>query len=220
MNNFPTFEYQNYKAYVCGIDDLKDIMEIYNSWKSVNGALKTEKFNQKIKETFPKILSHENEEKMIIGVRNKINNRLLGYTLITLPKESCFMFLNFGEAYRSPNKIFGEDRAPYGLFKLSTIIAESQGKFDFFWSTRIRNFFPEINLIKKQSVFEKEPPRYTYSINSVVPKGQLATNTIQKILVRDESIDRNYDAVIIHGSLKPEYRLSYFEKYLNVRKSS
>jgi hypothetical protein len=214
-----TFEYHNYISYVCGPDDFTDIKDIFNSRKTVNGCLKNEQFYKNFEEFFPKILSREIDEKLIIGVRNKVSNQLLSYSIISLPKESCFMFLHFGETYKSPNRVFGEDRAPYGIFKLSTIIGESNGRFDFFWSTRIRNFFPEINLIKRQSVFEKEPARYIYSINSVVQKNQAPSNPIQKYLIRSDTIDRDFDAVIIHGSLKPEYRLPYFETYLGARKT-
>jgi hypothetical protein len=220
MKEYPTLEYQNFKSYVCDLSDLDEIKEIYASWDKVNGCLKTEGFTKRINELFLKILSKTDDERLVLGVRNLKTNQLLGYSVIRLPKESCFMFLQFGESYRSKSKIFGEDRAIYGLYKLATLIAESQGRFDYFWLTRLKNFFPQINLIKRQNIFEKEPSRYTYSINSIVKKNSTASTTIQKILVRDENIDRDFDAVIIHGSLKPEYRLEYFKDFLTVKNNS
>jgi hypothetical protein len=220
MKTFPTYEDHKYRAYVCGLEDFEDIREIFNSQPAANRMLKTDEAKQKFQYAFPIYLKNQIKDKAVIGVRDKETNKLLNYALISLPEESCFMFFHYAESSKSSNAVFKEDRGIFYLFKIATILAEERGKFDFFWSTTAAYFWPEINIIKKYNMFTDQPLRYTFSLNSVVPKDKPPSNTIQKFLIRDEFISREYDTVIIHASLKPEYRIPYFEKYLNPKKDS
>jgi len=220
MKNNLTFECQNFQSFICNIDNFEEIKNIHLSQKRINGIEKNGDYNKKFEFYITHILEDVNSNRYVVGSRDRATGKMTGYSIIFLPEASCFSFYQFGEVPKTESSVFAHTLNGYVLFRLAMGLGELDGKFDMFWSARSNNVLSELRIIKNRTLLDKDPPRYNFCLNSILPVGKDPITPIQKALIRNVGLERNYDAAILHASLKPEYRLPYFETYLGTRKKS
>lgn len=205
-------KFQNHLAFVCDISHYDELMDISRTQPNIHGVAKTEGWYHNFSIKLKTLLLNSNDQLFVSALRNTSTGQLISYMITSIPyDQSCFMFFKFGET-RKTNTFFSDNRGIYGLWKLSMSNGLEHNVFDSFMAITLPSYRPLINLIKNCSYIDNDGIMYTWQINSVVAPDQQAKNTIQKMLVPDNSnmLERTLPLVICHASLKPEFRVRQF----------
>lgn len=206
----------DYKTYICNIDDFADIIKISDSQPKIHGEEKSDMYRNVFKSYVNSILNLEKENIKILGSRNIKTGELVSYLIILTPPDSCFGFWLFNERIKR-NTLLSEDPSSWGLFRLASMIFESEKRFDYFYVVESSKFLAVISAVKKFCILDNgNPLRYHLSINSVVMPEETPSTVIQRALLKiDALVPRKVPVTIIHASLKAEYRLDYFKDIFN-----
>lgn len=193
--------YQNkYNNFICSIEDLKDIVEVYNAIPNhLEGSTKPSGVNVEF------IFKQAMQEKKFTVLGSKKGNKLIGYMFIKIMDITEFMFIHHSEAI--------EQECLFELEILASMIAEDCGKLSYFYKTDKSLFFKE----KGYALLNLDYNRYEKRIHNIVytHDSNLRLRIVEKELIKP-FIKRTTDILIVHALLKRTYVIDHFANNFNL----
>jgi hypothetical protein len=195
-----------YKNYVCGPSDLEDICAIFKANDRFSSGLK------KPDNALPffigtiKPLLDNADYRLVIGSRSLKDYKLVGYKIISIPREIDFAAIMFSESLPGL-----KNNSKFELEIFTAQLAAELGKLNYFYPITKDDFSKE----KTYSLINPEYNRYEKRIYSIVKPDVLLTNKIEKMLFNNV-IKREKTMLVVHSLLKNEHRIELHKDALGL----
>ncbi len=209
--------YGNFRAFVCSILDFEAIMEIYQSRSHIQGTPRTPQADEKFQNLLTDTLLGNKKDFYILGVEDLQTKKLISFATFVFPSNSQFGFMKLGGTIPRPEALANHlTTGAISILKLGIMIGESKGYFDIFWSVKLSSYLPLCKLFNLAEMNSKEEHRSLWMLHKVLHPEDLPTSSIDKFLLENSLVKREYPVAIIHTSLKQQYRISYYQHHFDV----
>ena len=194
-------------------------MKIHYSRSRYRGVVKTPEYNDYFEKFIADVLLGQKSGIQIIGVEDKLKELLI-YGFFIHPKGSSCAFLKSGERSVSENAILGFDSGIVDLFELGFRLGMEKQIFDFYQMFKINTFVPVMKLYKESYKHRGEQNKAHWLIHKIVNPGDLLETAIERTLLGNMPIEQTHPMVIVHASIKQEYRINYFKDRFSVSENT
>ena len=211
--------FQDRRAFVCSIHDYDRIMKIHQSRSRYRGLLKTPEYNDYFEKFIADVLLGQKPGLQILGVENS-SKELIIYSFFLFPKGSSCIFLKSGESLYSNNSPMGYNSGIVDLFELSFRLGMKEQIFDFYQMFKINTFVPVMKLYKESYTHRGEPNKSNWLIHKIVDPDSPLETAIERTLLENLPIKLTHPMVIVHASIKQEFRIDYFKDRFSMSESA
>lgn len=207
----------NFRAFECSILDFDRIMDIYESRTHIQGSPRTPQGDEKFKNLLVDTLLGNKKDFVILGVEDIHTKQLITFATYTFPPNTQFGFMKFGGTIPKTRALTSyEDTGGIFLFLLGVMVGEARGYFDIFWCVKLSSYLPFCKLFNTYEMKSGEESRSYWMLHKVIHPEEPITNSIDKFLLDNALVKREYPVAIIHTCLKEKYRIEHYKKHFMV----